>query len=245
MKPSPQADLGNRPWRSVEIAPPSLREETFNVLRVAAVIVCGAWIYLAATAPREAPRTPAADAAGQAAAGLARSGRGRSMPGERDLMPYQRLFRTLSGDDQRMFRELQEGLLEAENGRSASGRWPAVADLAARGIPPFAAIQHGPRGRYLWSFRQEGVYINYLGIAAAGREQPAFLLLMQEPDPQAPPDTTLYLPGDEQHHRLADGKVLHVSTWTRLAPTAPSAEGVISVPYADGWTQLLAGSGTP
>ena len=38
-----------------------------------------------------------------------------------------------------MFRELQEGVREAENGRAADKRWPAVETLAAQGIPPFAS----------------------------------------------------------------------------------------------------------
>ena len=201
-------------------------------------------------------------------------------------MPYQRLFRGLGGEDQRLFRELQEGLLEAENVRSSTRRWPAPGTLAGRGVPPFAdAAGRGGRRFYRWQLRQEGPIVNYLGVPA-DRRDPAFLLLVQEPDPGAPaqglppggpaggagPDQG---PGaiaggagaagadaaqatDEVHHRLADGTLLHVSVWLRQAPAAaagagaagPSARaddpgrdpGVIAVPYARGWTQLLVGA---
>ena len=62
---------------------------------------------------------------------------------------------------------------------------------------------------------------------------------------------------DEVHHRLADGTLLHVSVWLHEAPAAggsgaasPSVvaddpgrdPGVIAVPYARGWTQVLVGA---
>ena len=59
----------------------------------------------------------------------------------------------------------------------------------------------------------------------------------QEPDPGAPPDPARE---DEEHHRLTDGTMLHVSIWTH-------ADGVdlparfISLPQVEGWTQLRAG----
>src|SRR5579863_4854269 len=202
----------------------------------------------------------------------------------RDLMPYQRLFRTLGGEDQRLFRELQEGLIEAENARSAARSWPAPAALAAQGIPPFADVPaRGGRRRYRWELRQEGLIVNYLGVPA-DRRDPAFLLLVQEPDPQVPAaggaspagggmpasgaaagsGTSLAAQAtDEIHHRLADGPLLHVSTWMREPPaggpggaasgagTALGARGgiaaggdrqVIAEPYARGWIQLLVGA---
>jgi hypothetical protein len=247
--PSPQA------LHTVEIRPPSARAETWNVLRAGALIVLATWIYIADTAGGASP-SAAAGAATSAAAGRAAA---------RDLMPYQRLFPSLDGAQQLMFRELREGLLEAENLRSATRRWPPPAALAGRGIPPFADVPASRRHTYRWELRQEGLYVNYLGVPADARA-PAFLLLVQEPDPRAPADPAAPPPGapdDEVHHRLADGTVLHVSIWMRAggrfgAPAAPGlpvaapvaagaaaapAAAVIMVPYAEGWTQLLAGGG--
>jgi len=267
--------------RTVEIRPPSARAETANVLRVAALIVLATWIYLADTAaPGRAARGAAAapGAAQGPAAGAAAPAVGGA--DARDLMPYQRLFRTLAGPDQRQFRELQEGLVEAENLRSSTGSWPAPAVLAAQGIPPFAdtAPGGGRAGRraYHWELRRENLVVNYLGVPA-DRRDPSFLLLVQEPDPRSPaaaaavaskaamaappvgaaraaagaPAFAGFEAGqatDEVHHRLADGTLLHVSTWMRAggpagAAGAPAREaGVIAEPFARGWVQLLAGT---
>lgn len=287
--------------RTVEIAPPSARAETWNVLRAAALIVLATWIYIADTAApartgagRAAPGPPReAGAPGEPRAVTGAGGRkGPGGPGgddARDLMPYQRLFRGLGGEDQRLFRELQEGLLEAENVRSSTRRWPAPGMLAGQGVPPFAdAAGRGGRRYYRWQLRQEGTIVNYLGLPA-DRRDPAFLLLVQEPDPGAPAQGSP--PGgpaggagpaqgsraiavvvvgaagtaaagaqatDEVHHRLADGTLLHVSVWLRVAPSAAAGAGaagpsvgaddpgrdpgVITVPYARGWTQVLVGA---
>jgi len=264
--------------RTVEIAPPSARAETWNVLRAAALIVLATWIYIADTAapaasgagsgaagwPGEVGAPGQAGAAGGSATAGGAGGGAAGGGGEaRDLMPYQRLFRSLGGEDQRLFRELQEGLLEAENVRSSTRRWPAPAALAARGIPPFAdAAGRGGRRLYRWQLRQDGLIVNYLGTPA-DRRDPAFLLLVQEPDPGAPGGAAA--PGvqatDEVHHRLADGTLLHVSVWLREALAAAggagaagraaavddpgragSDGGAIAVPYARGWTQVLVGA---
>jgi len=282
--------------RTVEIAPPSARAETWNVLRAAALIVLATWIYIADTAASggsgaggAVPSLPRAvtGAGGRAGAGGLGGPGGPGANDARDLMPYQRLFRGLGGEDQRLFRELQEGLLEAENVRSSTRRWPAPGTLAGRGVPPFAdGAGRGGRRLYRWQLRQEGPIVNYLGLPA-DRRDPALLLLVQEPDPGAPVQRSP--PGgpvgrvgpaqgsraiagvagagagaagaqatDEVHHRLADGTLLHVSVWLREAPAAtagagaagPSAgagdaggdPGVIAVPYARGWIQVLVGA---
>ena len=264
--------------RIAEIGPPSARAETWNVLRAAALIVLAAWIYIADTTAPAAGGGDAAAAASGAVAGAAPGGAaGGGAVEARDLMPYQRLFRTLGGEDQRLFRELQEGLIEAENARSTARTWPAPAALAAQGIPPFAdAPARGGRRRYRWELRQEGLVVNYLGLPA-DRRDPAFLLLVQEPDPPAPAGGGTAVTGvaagagispaaqatDEIHHRLADGTLLHVSTWMREgarggpggadagAGAALAASGgigagderrVIAEPYARGWIQLLVGA---
>jgi hypothetical protein len=279
--------------RTVEIGPPSARAETWNVLRAGALIALVTWIYIAdTTAPAgswagsrrgagAAAESAAAAAMGAPAAAAAATATAAEKRGveARDLLPYQRLFRTLEGEDQRLFRELQEGLLEAENVRSSARRWPAPAALAAQGIPPFAdAPGRGGRRNYHWQLRQEGLIVNYLGMPADARD-PAFLLLVQEPDPPAPAagpappagaaagapargaeaaaSGVLAQATDEVHHRLADGTLLHVSTWMRAAPAPPAAPamtprgaveaprddpGLVAEPYARGWVQLLIGA---
>jgi hypothetical protein len=201
----------------MEIKPPSARREAANVLRMAAVILLVTWVYLANTAANTA--APRAGAAAQ--------------PG---LVSFQKLFRDLPPRDQRMFRALHEGLLEIENLRGTTGAWPAPAALAEQGIPPFAADPI-VREKHIWTFRHEGILVNYLGLPAAPN-LPAFLLLLQEPTPGAPPDRA---PSDEEHHRLVSGDVLHVSVWMH-GDGAKLPDAMVGLPEADGWTQLLAGS---
>jgi hypothetical protein len=236
--------------RTVEIGPPSARAETWNVLRVAVLVMLATWIYLADTAAPGPGGAGTGDAAGTAAAAAPGTAR------QRDLMPFQRLFASLGGEDQLMFRELHEGLLEAENARSATGAWPAPAALAAQGIPPFtdtarvARAAAAARRAYRWELHQDGLVVNYLGLPA-DRRDPAFLLLVQEPDPRVPPAAAAAQAVDEVHHRLADGTLLHVSTWMRAAPLPGAASGVdggpgtIVEPFSRGWTQLLAGPVRP
>ncbi len=201
--------------RSVEILPPSVRAETANVLRAAATIVLALWLHLANTAPGAA---------------------GRDLAPGGDLLPYQTLFRDLPPAEQRTFRDLQEGLLEAEGIRSTTGRWPEAAALAAQGIPPFAPDPTAKGANRAWSRRQQGTLINYLGIPARSGA-PAWLLSIQEPEPAAPPDRT---PPDEQHHRLVDGTVLHVAIW-RHRDGSRVVPGLFPLPHADGWTQIVIG----
>lgn len=201
----------------MEIQPPSARREAASVLRLAALILAGTWIYLAnTTAPK----------AGAAAA-------------QPSLVSFQKLFRDLSPAEQRQFRALREGLLEIENLRSATGAWPAPQTLAEQGIPPFAPdpiVQE----TYRWSSYHEGILVNYLGLPATPGGE-AYLLFLQEPTPGAPPDRA---PNDEEHHRLLNGDVLHVSVWMHGdGSKVPAA--FVGLPEADGWTQLLAGSSTP
>src|SRR6202047_1067956 len=181
--------------RTVEIAPPSARAETWNVLRAAALIVLVTWIYIADTAApagsgaagatARAARARAATAGWRAVTGAGGRGGlvGLVADDARDLMPYQRLFRGLGSDDQRLFRELQEGLLEAENVRASTRRWPAPGTRAPRGIPPFAdAAGRGGRRLYRWQLRQEGPIVNYLGLPA-DRRGPAFPVAGAGPGP--------------------------------------------------------------
>ncbi|HEX4348419.1 MAG TPA: hypothetical protein VHZ73_12660 [Vicinamibacterales bacterium] len=198
---------------TVEIRPPSVRRETLIVGQLAIVIVAAVAFYLANTA-------------WSSSGGQTRVS---------DLMPYQALVRDRPSTDQRMFRELQEGLLEAERVRSTSGGWPAPAALAEQSIPPFAADPTRPE-RYVWTATQHGAFVDYLGTPQV-TGVPAWLLLVQEPDKGAPPDPAKE---DEEHHRLTDGTMLHVSVWTHADGTDLPAH-FVSLPQVEGWTQLRAG----
>ncbi len=199
--------------RTVEILPPSVRSETLIVGQLAVVVVAIVGFYLANTAWSTSNQQARVS----------------------DLMPYQALVRDRPSSDQRMFRELQEGLLEAQRVRSASGGWPAPAALAVQAIPPFAADPTRPES-YVWTVTQHGTFINYRGMPAV-TGVPAWLLLIQEPDPGAPPDPARE---DEEHHRLTDGTMLHVSIWTHADGLDLPAR-FISLPQVEGWTQLRAG----
>jgi hypothetical protein len=200
-------------FRRVEVRPPSSRVELGNVVRFSMVIVIGAWMFLA---------TDSATFRDGAASTT------------KHLLPFQTLIQNRPPIDQRMFRELQEGLLEAESRRGSSGTWPEVAALAADGIPPFALDPTAKGGRYDWRLTVNGAFVNYLGLPQQSGS-PAWLVLVQEPEPGAPPDPARE---DEEHHRLLGGDMLHVSTWVRAGAQVPA--GTIRAPQAEGWTQLYA-----
>jgi hypothetical protein len=199
-------------FRRVEVRPPSSRVELGHVVRFSMAIVIGAWMFLATDSAtfRDGASTT------------------------RHLLPFQTLIQNRPPIDQRMFRELQEGLLEAESRRGSSGRWPEVAALAADGIPPFAPDPTARGGGYDWRLTVNGAFVNYLGLPQQSGS-PAWLVLVQEPEPGAPPDPARE---DEEHHRLLGGDMLHVSTWVRADARAPA--GTIRTPQAEGWTQLYA-----
>jgi hypothetical protein len=62
------------------------------------------------------------------------------------------------------------------------------------------------------------------------------LLLVQEPEPGVPPDQNFE---DEEHHRLLDGSMLHVSTWSHADGAAIPAR-LTTMPQAEGWLQVYA-----
>jgi len=198
--------------RRVEVQPPSARAELGNVVRFSMVIAVGVWMYLAT------------DGAIFRDAGA----------GQRHLLPFQVLIQNRPSTEQRMFRELQEGLLEAERRRAERRTWPAVTVLAADGIPPFALDPTAKGGPYDWRLIVSGILVNYLGLPQRS-DAPAWLVLVQEPDPKAPPDPARE---DEEHHRLITGEMLHVSTWVRA--DAPVTGQIVRTPQSEGWTQLYA-----
>jgi hypothetical protein len=195
--------------REVLVQRLTTREELANLVRLATTILLGIWVYLAATMD-----------SGAAARGL---------------LPFQSLIEDRPAADQRMFRVLQEGLLEAEIARSVAGAWPDTESLARDGVPPFAPDPTEQSAVYRWQMLRDGTYINYLGIPDRP-EAPAWLVLVQEPEPGIPPDQ---LNEDEEHHRLLDGTMLHVSAWSHANGSTMAAR-VVRVPQAEGWTQLYA-----
>jgi hypothetical protein len=197
--------------RRAELRPPSAGAELGNVARFAMVVVIGVWMYMATDS------------------GTFRKGDAD----KRHLLPFQALVQDRPPAEQRMFRELQEGLLEAERRRAERGSWPAVSSLAADGIPPFALDPTAKDG-YDWRLMANGTLVNYLGLPQQP-DRPAWLLLVQEPEPGALPDPARE---DEEHHRLTTGVMLHVSTWVRA--DARVAGRLLRTPQAEGWTQLYA-----
>jgi hypothetical protein len=198
--------------RRVEVRPPSARAELVNVARFGLAVIIGVWMYLA---------TDSATFGGADA-------------DKRRLLPFQALIQDRPSPEQRLFRELQEGLLEAERRRTGSGRWPSVPLLAGEGIPPFAPDPTAKGVPYDWQLTTSGTFVNYLGLPKQPGA-PAWLLLVLEPEPGAPPDPARE---DEEHHKLATGIMLHVSTWIRADPNITSP--IIRTPQAEGWTQLYA-----
>jgi len=201
---------GNTPQtRDVQIKPLSMRTELGYVIRIAMEIVVCVVLYLSVVL-------------------------GGNNTTRRNLLPFQTVIQDRPAVEQRMFRELQEGLLEAEVRRSTGKAWPEVVALAADGIPPFGSDPIVKVG-YKWLLVRTGVYINYLGIPNQPGS-PAWLVLIQEPGPGAPPDPAKE---DEDHHRLLDGTTLHVSTWVH-PDGMRVASSPVRIPQAEGWTQLYA-----
>jgi hypothetical protein len=197
--------------RRVSIETLSARTELLLVVRVVVMIVVLVWLYLASHL----------------------TGFGGGTVSQRNLLPFQMLIADRPPGEQRIFRELQEGLLEAERIRSTTA-WPPVHQLAADGIPPFAADPTQP-SKLTWELIQRGSIVNYLGIPETG-DGPGWLLLVQEPVAGAPPDQTFE---DEEHHRLANGTMLRVSTWVH-ADGRKIGRRLVPMPQIEGWTQLYA-----
>ena len=204
------------PGSSQEILPPSVRVETLNVLKAAAaiVLVIAAYLFRPSLGDRVA-------------------GGNRAAFG---LLPYQKVVRDAPAAEQRIFRELQEGLLEAEGIRAATGHWPDVSTLSAQGVPPFAP-DPTQKIDYKWTSVRQDWVTNYLGVPADPAAT-AWVLVILEPEPGAPPDPA---PNDETHHRLPDGTTLHVSIWNMPENKRRSGLAALRLPQNEGWTNLLVG----
>jgi hypothetical protein len=156
----------------------------------------------------------------------------------KDLLPYQTLVRTLAESDQQLYRSLRAGLVAAEAERARTSAWPAIGWLDAHGVAPFAPTTGGTV--YQWSRLQQGAIINYFG-QPRDPAQPAWLLEIQEPEPGMPPDPA---PSDDEHHRLADGTMLHLYVWMhRYGGQVPV--GFVRQPQNSGWVEVFSSPPNP
>ncbi len=210
------------PPSTIEVLPPSRRSETGTIVRVAVVIAVGALLWIGGRRARAAREI-----------------------GGRVLLPFQVSFAELEPALQRAVRELHEGALEALRLRGAEGRWPDAARLAAELVPPFAD-DGVDRGRRRWSSRAAPFAFQYLGRPSRDDGTRALLLRILEPPPGdlEGRDPRASLAPDEQHRRLADGTLLHVSFWIESAGVMPSSEEIVREPALEGWNQVLCGVGS-
>lgn len=199
-----------KPARAFDVRPPNVVRESFRVLGCAIMI---AGMSSGAVAAR---RVAAGDLGAQ-------------------LLPHQKLFQHLPGLDQRMVRELHEGLLEIENTRSGLGEWPRVGAMAAAGVPPFSANPTDAR-RFHWRSSGDARAVNYLGLSDGPFKKAFLILVVDSGEPK------LGQPGaprlDETHHALGDGTSIHVSIWER-DDTPQLPDMVIVNPEQSGWIQIL------
>ena len=137
-------------------------------------------------------------------------------------LPYQELVATLVGADQALFADLTKQMVDVEGMRAAEGRWPDAGRL--KSLTGFT-----------WTASREGYFLNYLATPGGDPSAAAWLLVLQEPDPQAAVDPA---PNDETHHRLPDGTVLHVSIWTHRFGGQIDRQ-FVRQPERSGWTQVL------
>jgi hypothetical protein len=201
--------------RTVDVLPPSASGEGRLVFQAMGAIVFGALVVVGLHGAQDAGTAPG-------------------------LAPFQILFRDAAPGVQRLLRETQEGLTEAERVRAASGQWPSPAVLAAQAIPPFADATPP----YAWRLARDGRTLAYVGVpSSAGRaDTPSLLAVIQEPEPGYSETVPLNAPPDETHHRLADGTLLHVTVWFRADGADLRDNAVMTQPFAAGWTQVLAGT---
>lgn len=120
---------------------------------------------------------------------------------------------TLDGEAQQTYQRTLDALATAEAARSTTGQWPAFTQIPG----------------YQWRTMHDGLVTDYVGTAP-GR---TFVVAIVEPDPGMAADPLAVV--DEQHHKLRDGTLLHVSVWIN----AKDLEKVASTPaFEDGWRRI-------
>jgi hypothetical protein len=155
------------------------------------------------------------------------------------LSAFERSFHDLDAPDQRLYRALREGMIEAEARRSTTGAWPAVEALAKEGIPPFAPDPID-RARYVWTAQRGKLTSNYVGTPSEESGRKTVVVVITEPEPGTPSDPLA--PVDEVHHRLGDGAMIHVTVW--MGPPLPTTGEPLSVlPIERGYQQIVNTSG--
>jgi len=205
--------------RPEEVVPPGRRGETAFVVRASFFVVFASILVI----------------------GLERGSSEQKEPnGTRSLLAVAGIgeiaFQDLETVDQRMFRQVQEGLVEAESVRASRGTWPEVAEMSAEGIPPFAPDPLDRAG-YRWGLLQSGTIVNYLGVPSKDPSRPTLAIVMLEPEPGVPDPNAVE---DEVHHRLPDGTWLHVSIW--MGPTLQNAQWPAAAPPVErGWKRVVTG----
>lgn len=173
----------------VRVSPPSAADETRRVLKLGFIVLYGAAFVVL----------------------------GRPLVDEANVAvesPFEVRFQALDASDQRMFRNLQEGVLEAEYERSRSGKWPDAKSLAESGIPPFATDPID-QAKYQWRSLSSDNLVNYIGSPAQS-DRPTLIAIITEPPPGTAPDPRAIV--DETHHKLQDGTIIHVTIWFSPAP---------------------------
>lgn len=201
------------------VAPPA-QGESAAVVRAAAVIAVAALLWI-----------------------------GRDGGGERDGAlaldaPWQVRFAELEPREQRLVRELHEAALELLRARD-DGPWPEVAALAGEGIAPFATA--GPRAPRQDVARAHAPFAwQYAGRPLDDVATP-WLLQVLEPQPGELEgrDPSRPLAPDEQHRRLRDGTLLHVSFWIGRAGQRNLPGGWLPDPARFELRQVLSGLPPP
>jgi zinc transport system substrate-binding protein len=198
----------------IRVEPPSASGEGSLVLRAAIAVVLAALFVIS-------------------------SRRQANVAGEVPLASFQQRFVDLPSPLQRDYRELREGYEEAARARSKAGAWPSPEQLATEGVPPFAS--DGVDGRLReWRIVRDGrVALYFGGTRADGKARPNLLLRVIESAPadyeSRDPNTRV----DEEHRRLADGTLVHVTTWYRESAAGPVAGDGSLRPEMSGWTQMV------
>jgi len=194
--------------RTVSVKPPSVKRETSAVAIGLVQILF--WSAIAIGVSRPSKANPAAG-----------------------LQADEIAFGKLDADEQRLFRRALEGLAEAEDVRSATGKWPTVEALADRGIAPFAPDPLDRHG-YRWTLVRDRYVANYVGIPKPA-DRPTLIIAGVEPEPGAAELAEV----DETHHKLADGTLIHVGVYRGTIRTAPPGP-LSQFPFIDGWRRIVA-----
>jgi hypothetical protein len=210
------------PLHLVTVTSPSARRETWAVARAVFHLVY--WSALLVSA--QTYRAPNASDAGAALAAPS---------------PFERPFQDLPSADQRLFRSVQEGLVEAERARASTGRWPDVDALARAYVRPFAPDPID-RGGYTWRLARRGLAVDYVGTPTAGSGREGIFVVILEPEPNAPDDPLLQ--PDETHHRLTGGPMIHASIWMG-PPLVDAASAFAEVLPERGYRQIVAKTRAP